>query len=274
MARVGARSPDPTTTRGSGPCPLRRCDRGGASARDVRVRSGLHPAGAGAAARSRSRSTRRSTPSSGACSTATAPGTDRSAPSDETVVAIGVQMIAAGYATSADALGTAIHRLATDPDIQMRLRRSPEPIPAVDELLRLETPCRSSAGAPPATSNGTAGRSGPASTSRVNHTAANRDPGAFEHPAAASSTAPLIAMWPSGPASTSARGLPWRARNCTSSSSSSLRRGRCASTVPSEAPLPDLPRPAELAAQPGDLDHRHAWRPRSPCWHVDSPPDN
>ncbi|MFI8664479.1 cytochrome P450 [Rhodococcus qingshengii] len=60
---------------------------------------------------------------------------------DQTAVAVGVALIGAGHATTADALSTAIYRLATDPYLQSRLRRAPELIPqAIEEFLRLESP--------------------------------------------------------------------------------------------------------------------------------------
>ena len=48
---------------------------------------------------------------------------------DDIVIQIGVQLIAAGHATTADALGGVMYRLATNPDIQTTLRRFPEKIP-------------------------------------------------------------------------------------------------------------------------------------------------
>jgi len=102
---------------------------------------------------------------------------------DETVIGIGVQMIAAGHATSADAIAASIYRVATNPDIQARLRLHPELIPtAVEEFLRLESPLP---------------ELGRRATSDVevhgvtiaegeyvglNFAAANRDPEEFEHP--------------------------------------------------------------------------------------------
>jgi cytochrome P450 len=60
---------------------------------------------------------------------------------DEVVVAIGVQIIAAGHGTTTDGLTGSIYRIATNPDIQARLRREPELIPAaIEEFLRLEVP--------------------------------------------------------------------------------------------------------------------------------------
>ncbi|MGW1786589.1 cytochrome P450, partial [Streptomyces sp. NPDC002143] len=102
---------------------------------------------------------------------------------DESVVHIGVQMIAAGHATTADSLGSAIYRLATNPDIQMRLRRQPELIPlAVEEFLRMETPLPE-LGRRAAEDISLHGRTIPAGDPvALNYGAANRDGAAFEHP--------------------------------------------------------------------------------------------
>ncbi len=60
---------------------------------------------------------------------------------DATAVAVGVALIGAGHATTADALSVSIYRLAVDPYLQARLRREPELIPqAIEEFLRLESP--------------------------------------------------------------------------------------------------------------------------------------
>ena len=103
--------------------------------------------------------------------------------SDEAVIGIGVQMIGAGHATSADALGTAIYRVATNPDIQMRLRRDPELIPtAVEEFLRLEVPLPE-LGRRATRDIELHGRTIEAGEFvALNYAAANRDPEAFEHP--------------------------------------------------------------------------------------------
>ena len=54
---------------------------------------------------------------------------------DEVLIAIGVQVIAAGHSTTTDGLAGAAYRLATNPDIQARLRREPSLIPdAVEEF--------------------------------------------------------------------------------------------------------------------------------------------
>ncbi|HWU09290.1 MAG TPA: cytochrome P450 [Streptomyces sp.] len=102
---------------------------------------------------------------------------------DEDVIGIGTQMIAAGHATSADALGGAIYRLATNPDVQMRLRRQPELIPtAVEEFLRLETPLPELGrrATEDVELHGRTIRAG--ELVALNYAAANRDPEAFEHP--------------------------------------------------------------------------------------------
>ena len=103
--------------------------------------------------------------------------------SDEAVIGIGVQMIAAGHATSADALGAAIFRLATNPDIQARLRRQPELIPtAVEEFLRLEVPLPE-LGRRATRDIELQGRTIEAGEFvALNYAAANRDPEVFEHP--------------------------------------------------------------------------------------------
>ncbi|MEV0688154.1 cytochrome P450 [Nocardia sp. NPDC050378] len=101
---------------------------------------------------------------------------------DETVIRIGVQIIAAGHATTADALGGAIYRLATNPDIQTRLRRQPELIPqAVEEFLRLETPLPELGrrAVEDVELHGRTVRAG--EFVALNYAAANRDPDAFEH---------------------------------------------------------------------------------------------
>ncbi|MET9994848.1 cytochrome P450 [Streptomyces mutabilis] len=103
--------------------------------------------------------------------------------SDETVIGIGTQIIAAGHATSADALGAAVYRLATNPDIQMRLRRQPELIPtAVEEFLRLETPLPELGrrATEDIEMHGRTIRAG--ELVALNYAAANRDPDVFEHP--------------------------------------------------------------------------------------------
>ncbi len=60
---------------------------------------------------------------------------------DETIAAVGWQMIAAGHSTTTRSLTIAIHRLATHPDEQARLRDDRSLIPtAVEELLRIGPP--------------------------------------------------------------------------------------------------------------------------------------
>ncbi|GGM94725.1 hypothetical protein GCM10011609_35230 [Lentzea pudingi] len=59
----------------------------------------------------------------------------------EQVIMIGVQMIAAGHATTADSLSSAIHRLAEDPDLQSRLRADLTLLPdAIEEFIRIDPP--------------------------------------------------------------------------------------------------------------------------------------
>ena len=104
---------------------------------------------------------------------------------DDTVIQIGVQLIAAGHATTADSLGAAMYRLATNPDIQMTLRRFPERIPsAVEEFLRIETPLPELArtATQDVELHGRTIRAG--DRVALNYGAANRDPEAFEHPSA------------------------------------------------------------------------------------------
>ena len=105
--------------------------------------------------------------------------------SDDTVVQIGVQLIAAGHATTADGLGAVMYRLATNPDVQMTLRRSPDRIPdAVEEFLRIETPLPEIArdATQDVEMHGRTIRAG--DRVALNYGAANRDPEAFEHPSA------------------------------------------------------------------------------------------
>jgi cytochrome P450 len=60
---------------------------------------------------------------------------------DETIAAVGWQMISAGHSTTTRSLAVAIHRLATHPDEQARLREDRSLIPAaVEELLRIGPP--------------------------------------------------------------------------------------------------------------------------------------
>jgi cytochrome P450 len=105
--------------------------------------------------------------------------------SDDIVVQIGVQLIAAGHATTADGLSGVMYRLATNPDIQMELRRYPEKIPtAVEEFLRIETPLPEIArdATQDVELHGRTIRAG--DRVALNYGAANRDPEAFEHPSA------------------------------------------------------------------------------------------
>ncbi|RZL85320.1 MAG: cytochrome P450 [Rhodococcus sp. (in: high G+C Gram-positive bacteria)] len=104
---------------------------------------------------------------------------------DETVVAVGVALIGAGHATTADALSTSIYRLAVDPYLQARLRREPELIPqAVEEFLRLESPLpeRGRFANTDIELHGTTIPEG--SLVALNFGAANLDPEEFDHPEA------------------------------------------------------------------------------------------
>lgn len=66
---------------------------------------------------------------------------DGAALTDGQVAEIGLQMIAAGFFTIAEALGAAIFRVATVPGLQETLRSRPDLIPrAVEETLRLDLP--------------------------------------------------------------------------------------------------------------------------------------
>ena len=105
--------------------------------------------------------------------------------SDDKVVQIGVQLFVAGHATTADALATTMYRLATNPDIQMELRRSPEKIPsAVEEFLRIETPLQSigRTATQDVELHGRTIRAG--DRVALTYAAADLDPEAFEHPSA------------------------------------------------------------------------------------------
>lgn len=103
--------------------------------------------------------------------------------SDETIINIGVTLIGAGHATTADALSTAIYRIATDPYLQARLRREPHLIPqAIEEFLRLEAPVpeMSRDAAQDVELHGTTIPEG--SLVALNFGSANLDPDVFEHP--------------------------------------------------------------------------------------------
>jgi cytochrome P450 len=105
--------------------------------------------------------------------------------SDDKVIQIGVQMFVAGHATTADALATMMYRVATNPDIQMTLRRSPEKIPtAVEEFLRIETPLQS-IGRTATQDVELHGRTIQAGERvALSYAAADLDPEVFEHPSA------------------------------------------------------------------------------------------
>ncbi|MEU0302950.1 cytochrome P450 [Streptomyces sp. NPDC006175] len=105
--------------------------------------------------------------------------------SDDTVLQIGVQLFVAGHATTADALATSIYRLATNPDIQVALRQTPEKIPsAVEEFLRIETPLQSIARTVTEDVELHGRTIAAGDKVDLHYGAANRDPEAFEHPSA------------------------------------------------------------------------------------------
>jgi len=104
---------------------------------------------------------------------------------DEAIISIGVSVIGAGHATTADALSTSIYRLATDPYLQARLRREPDLIPpAIEEFLRLDAPLpeMSRDAAVDIELHGTTIPAG--SLVALNFGSANLDPEVFEHPEA------------------------------------------------------------------------------------------
>jgi cytochrome P450 len=105
--------------------------------------------------------------------------------SDHMVTQIGVQLFVAGHATTADALATTMYRLATNPDIQVELRRDPEKIPlAVEEFLRIETPLQDigRTATQDVELHGRTIRAG--DRVALNFATADRDPEVFEHPSA------------------------------------------------------------------------------------------
>jgi cytochrome P450 len=104
---------------------------------------------------------------------------------DDSVIAVGVSVIGAGHSTTADALSSAMFRLATDPPLQARLRHDPDLIPsAVEEFLRLDSPL------PEMTRRTSSpvelsGRTVPADVLvALNYGAANLDPDEFTSPEA------------------------------------------------------------------------------------------
>ncbi len=103
--------------------------------------------------------------------------------SEAEVVMIGVQMIAAGHATTAESLGSAVHRIATDPGLQEHLRANPGDLPtAIEEFLRLD-PALHELGRTAVVDVELHGRTIPAGSAvGLNFAAANRDPGAFPDP--------------------------------------------------------------------------------------------
>jgi cytochrome P450 len=104
---------------------------------------------------------------------------------DEQVIAIGIGMIGAGHSTTADALSSAVFRLATDPYLQAQLRGAPELVEsAVEEFIRLDAPVTERSRRA-ASDVEVAGRTIPAgSLVALNIGAANLDPEQFEHPEA------------------------------------------------------------------------------------------
>jgi cytochrome P450 len=104
---------------------------------------------------------------------------------DEHVIAIGVGMIGAGHSTTADALSSAVFRLATDPYLQSQLRAAPELVGgAVEEFVRLDAPVAERSRRA-VTDVEIAGRTIPTgSLVALNIGAANLDPAQFEHPEA------------------------------------------------------------------------------------------
>jgi cytochrome P450 len=104
---------------------------------------------------------------------------------DEQVIAIGIGMIGAGHSTTADALSSAVFRLATDPYLQSQLRAAPELVgSAVEEFVRLDAPVAERSRRAVSDVE-VAGRTIPAgSLVALNIGAANLDPAQFEHPEA------------------------------------------------------------------------------------------
>jgi len=104
---------------------------------------------------------------------------------DEQVIAIGIGMIGAGHSTTADALSSAVFRLATDPYLQSQLRAAPELVAgAVEEFVRLDAPVTERSRRAVSDVE-LAGRAIPAgSLVALNIGAANLDPEHFEHPEA------------------------------------------------------------------------------------------
>ncbi len=103
--------------------------------------------------------------------------------SEEQVVMIGAEMIAAGHATTAESLGSAVHRIAADPGVQKHLRANPGTLPtAIEEFLRFD-PALHELGRTAAVDVELRGRTIPAGSAvGLNLAAANRDPGAFPDP--------------------------------------------------------------------------------------------
>ncbi|MDX3229935.1 cytochrome P450 [Streptomyces sp. ME19-01-6] len=102
---------------------------------------------------------------------------------DDQVIKIAIATIAAGHFTTAETLGSAIHRVATVPGLQETLRSRPDLIPtAVEEMISLALPLHELGrmAAPDVELHGrTIPRGCPVG---LNFAAANRDPEAFDNP--------------------------------------------------------------------------------------------
>lgn len=102
---------------------------------------------------------------------------------DDQVIKIAIAMIAAGHFTTAETLGSAIHRVATVPGLQETLRSRPDLIPtAVEEMISLALPLHELGrmAAPDVELHGrTIPRGCPVG---LNIAAANRAPEAFDNP--------------------------------------------------------------------------------------------
>ncbi len=103
--------------------------------------------------------------------------------SEEKCVQIVRLLLAAGHNSTTSALGNAILRVASEPEIQRRVRAEPELIPtAIEEFLRLETPVQAMPRWPNEDEqlHGQTLRAG--ETVMLFWAAANRDPGRFPEP--------------------------------------------------------------------------------------------
>jgi cytochrome P450 len=100
-------------------------------------------------------------------------------------VGIGIMhiLLSAGGESTTSLLGSAVHLLASDPELQDRLRADPELLtPFIEEMLRLESPFRAHLRSVPETTEllGTAIPAG--STMLLLWAAANRDPAEYDRP--------------------------------------------------------------------------------------------